>query len=73
MADPTTRGSDAMSDNVNIIGPNDRYVASLTTTPSSPPTNWFELALDLCAGGYITETRMRRAVEAVRQGVSRAD
>jgi len=37
----------------------------------STPTNWFELAADLCAGGHITETRMRRAVEAVRQGVSR--
>lgn len=38
----------------------------------STPTNWFELALDLCASGHITETRMRRAMDAVRQGVSRA-
>jgi hypothetical protein len=37
----------------------------------STPTNWFELAADLCASGHITETRMRRAIEAVRRGVSR--
>jgi hypothetical protein len=38
----------------------------------STPTNWFELAADLCHHGYITETRMRRAIAAVRQGVDRA-
>jgi hypothetical protein len=38
----------------------------------STPTNWFELAADLCLSGRITETRMRRAIEAVRQGVERA-
>jgi hypothetical protein len=38
----------------------------------STPTNWFELAADLCHQGHITETRMRRAIAAVRQGVDRA-
>lgn len=35
----------------------------------STPTNWFELAVDLCHSGHITETRMRRAVDAVRKAV----
>ncbi len=35
------------------------------------PSDWFELAADLCASGYITETRMRRAVDAVRKAVAR--
>jgi hypothetical protein len=66
---PNTRGGVATSDNGNIIGLNDRYVASLTPTGSTP-TNWFELAADLCHSGHITETRMRRAVDAVRKAVS---
>lgn len=37
----------------------------------STPTNWFQLAAELCHGGYITETRMHRAVKAVQEGVSR--
>jgi hypothetical protein len=46
-------------------------VPPATSGLDSTPQNWFELAVDLCASGHITETRMRRAVEAVRQGVKR--
>ena len=70
MESPTTRGSSPGSDNVFSKDNTDRYVASLTPTGSTP-TNWFELAADLCHSGYLTETRMRRAVDAVRQAVSR--
>lgn len=38
---------------------------------SQYPTNWFELAVDLCAAGEIPHERFVAAVEAVRQGVER--
>lgn len=47
MVPDPTRGSDATSDNANIIGPNDRYVASVDPTPSTPH-DWFRFAADLC-------------------------
>lgn len=45
--------------------------APVANGTDSAPTNWFELAANLCHGGYITETRMLRAVKAVQEGVSR--
>jgi hypothetical protein len=35
------------------------------------PTDWFQLATELCAEGRITETRRLRAVAAVRQAVGK--
>lgn len=66
--DPTTSGSIGRSDNVFNKDNTDRYVASVAPTGSTP-SNWFELAVDLCHSGHISETRMRRAVDAVRKAV----
>jgi hypothetical protein len=70
--------SEALLDGRSIPNPDYfRTAAVEQTVPpvagglDSTPTNWFELALDLCASGHITETRMRRAIEAVRKGVER--
>ncbi len=47
---PDTRGSDATSDNANIIGPNDRYVASGPQAVVPPPLDvWIESPLIICS------------------------
>ncbi len=46
MVPSPTRGSDATSDNDNIIGPNDRYVASVDPTPSTHL--WIESPMIIC-------------------------
>jgi hypothetical protein len=54
---PVTRGSVATSDNANIIGPNDRYVASDPQAVEQPTSGevYFRFMVD-CAidQGYIT-------------------
>ena len=39
----------------------------------STPSTWFELAVDLCAGGHIPHDRFHRAIEAVREAVDRGE
>ena len=61
MSPSPTRGGDATSDNVNIIGLNDRYVASLTTTPGIPddPTricSYCSFLIHLGRGPVVKET-----------------
>jgi hypothetical protein len=46
--------------------------APVAAAVDSTPTNWFELGASLCLEGRITETRFRRAADAVRKGVDRA-
>lgn len=64
-----------MTANLNYHGSQDAAEAKDSTPVAgvmdSTPTNWFELAAELCHSGKITETRMRRAIDAVRQGVKR--
>ena len=59
---PTTRGSDAMSDNVvSPIAGNDRYVAS-----EPQPVDWFKVALqDAHAAGFITSEGLKRVQTAL--------